>query len=246
MKETSDYRNSHTAPEKGKQYDNRFRNYEWRKYLWKHEQFALDSILNNYYAARSISYLDFACGTGRIIEFMSKRIDDCTGVDISESMLNECRSKLLNHKIIQADITRYDVLGDRKFNLITAFRFFPNAQDSLRRKAIKTLSMHLDRDGLLVFNNHRNTSSALFTLGRMIKNDLKTMSNGEVDDLVESAGLEIIDYFSIGVLPGYDNKPMIVPESIHRLADCFVKLLKLGRVFCQDIIFVCRKSGEIK
>ncbi len=241
MKTAIDYRYSHTCINKGHQYDNHFTCFKWRKHLWECEQHALDDVLKKHLPSRPIRYLDFACGTGRILQFMKARVDSCTGVDISESMLKVCREKLPGEEIIQADITRNDVLNERIFDLITAFRFFPNAQNSLRVEAIDVLTKHLAPDGLLVFNNHRNTSSTLFTLGRMIKSDIPSMSNTEVNHLVAVAGLEIIDVYPIGALPGYDNHPMILPSFIHKSVDCIANTCKAGKVLCQDIIFVCRK-----
>jgi predicted TPR repeat methyltransferase len=165
------------------------------------------------------------------------------GVDLSESMLNECRKKLPKAELIQADITRDDVLGDIKFDLITAFRFFPNAQASLRSEAIKSLTRHLKSDGLLVFNNHRNKSSTLFSLAKIIKKNVPTMSNIDVEQLVASAGLKILKVFPVGALPGYDNHPVILPLSIHKIADEFTNLLGAGRIFCQNIIYICQKNN---
>ncbi|MBN1391371.1 MAG: class I SAM-dependent methyltransferase [Sedimentisphaerales bacterium] len=238
-----DYRDSHTHVNKGCQYDRRFIEFKWRKYLWEREQLALDKILQKYFGNRSIRYLDFACGTGRILQFMKKRVDSCTGIDVSESMLKECLRKLPDIEIIHADITRDDVLGGRVFDLITAFRFFPNAQDSLRSEAIEVLSKHLSPGGILVFNNHRNTSSFLYTLARMLKNDIRTMSNSEIDNLAASVNLEIVETFSIGVLPGYDNHPMIAPSFVHKCADSFANACGLGKTLCQDIIYVCRENS---
>ena len=242
MKRKNDYRDSHTAKEKGNQYDARFRRFKWRKYLWEREQLALKQILRTYYGKRPINYLDFACGTGRILRFLKKYVNNSTGVDVSESMLNVCRRKLPEDEIIQADITRNDVLGEKTFNLITAFRFFPNAQDTLRMEVIQALARYLTPNGLLVFNNHRNKSSTLFTLGRMLKSDIPTMSNADIDRLVASVGLEIVEVFSMGVLPGYDNHPMFLPSFIHKSADWVADACGVGRTLCQNIIYVCRKA----
>lgn len=242
MRKGADYRDSHTDPRKGWQYDGRFRAFKWRKYLWEREQSALRQILQIHFGGKSINYLDFACGTGRILQFMTRHVDSSTGVDVSESMLNECRKKLPDTEIIQADITRNDPLGDRRFDLITAFRFFPNAQQSLRSEVIQALAGHLSPDGVLVFNNHRNKSSTLFTLARILKSDIPIMSSAEAKRLVASAGLKIIQYFNMGVLPGYDNHPVILPFALHRAADRLANLLGVGKILCQDIIYVCRRT----
>jgi cyclopropane fatty-acyl-phospholipid synthase-like methyltransferase len=78
------YRDSHTTPTKGADYDENYRTRPWRRFLWPREQKALDRILAKYFAGREIDLLDFACGTGRITSFLENRVNTSTGVDVSE------------------------------------------------------------------------------------------------------------------------------------------------------------------
>ena len=71
-------------------------------------------------------------------------------------MLEEAQRKLKRTEIIQADITKEDIFAGREFNLITAFRFFLNAEENLRKDALNTITSLLSEDGYFVFNNHRN------------------------------------------------------------------------------------------
>jgi predicted TPR repeat methyltransferase len=210
-----DYRFSHMATDKGPSYDDGFRTMRWRRYVWQREQHVLDCILQKYFSNKAIKHLDFACGTGRILQFMKERVGSCTGVDVSESMLNECRQKLPDTEILQADITKDDVLGKRTFDLITAFRFSPNAQPTLRTKAMECLSKHLSPDGLLVFNNHQNHTSIRYQIARLRGKRWRTMSNREVKDLVCSAGLAVAEVFVIGVLPVVDSYMLVNFRTFH-------------------------------
>jgi len=236
-----DYRQSHTGRTKGQQYDRRFQSFAWRKYLWEQERAVLLDILGKYFTEAPLHYLDFACGTGRIIEFMHDKVAHATGVDISGSMLKECVPKVPSAEIIHGDITRENVLGDRKFDIITAFRFFPNAQRELREEAMRALRTHLCENGLVVLNNHRNASSILFRSIALLRAGVPTMHDREVIALVGKIGLSIDRVYSIGLLPGYDNNPMILPRFVHAAADRCANALRCGRHLCQDNIYVCRK-----
>lgn len=245
MLEPDDYRQSHAAPRKGEQYDRHFREFPWRRHLWKHERQILLQIVHEKLPNRPIRHLDFACGTGRILGFLHDHVAESTGVDISESMLRRCREKTPAAEILHADLTRNDVLAKRKFDLITAFRFFPNAQPELRREVAEALAWHLDKDGVLVFNNHRNATGALFRWVRRLRPDTPAMSNAEVDELLREAGFQIERVYSLGALCGYDRHPMILPAPVHDTVDWLANRLRLGRHLCQDNIFVCRKCSSL-
>ena len=153
------YRDSHKYAGKGAEYEQYYQTQTWERFLWSREQQVILKIIDKYFADRDINLLDFACGTGRITSFLENRVKTSTGVDVSGSMLTIAEEKLKRTEIIEADITADNVLKPRNFNLITAFRFFLNAEPHLRSQAIKALSKLLADDGYFVFNNHHNLGS---------------------------------------------------------------------------------------
>lgn len=238
----SDYRVSHLSEDKGAVYDQRFETFGWRRYLWEKEQAVLREIVKDFFGPQEIHYLDFACGTGRILGAMKDQVHRCLGIDVSAGMLDQCRQKFPDACLIQADITRDDVLVGQQFNLITAFRFFPNAQPQLRREALDALAWHLAPDGVFVFNNHRNHSCPLFRLARLLGRRLHTMHAREINDLLEYVGFEIVRTYAFGSLPAYDTHPMWIPAAVHEVADRQVNRLGWGTALCQNTIYVCRKK----
>ena len=62
--------------------------------MWKYEQALIDDLLSSHLANRDVSLLDFACGSGRITQFLETRVSRCTGIDVSKSMLDRARAKL--------------------------------------------------------------------------------------------------------------------------------------------------------
>jgi len=245
MNNTS-YADSHKENGKGASYDAHYADkYSWDGFLWSREQAALLKIFDTYYRGRKIELLDFACGTGRITAFLEDHTAISTGIDVSDTMLNEARKKLRRTEIIQADITQNDILGDRKFNLITAFRFFLNAEPALRKNVIKALAHHLSEDGYLVFNNHHCLNSPWIKLyyWRHLKKSpdsvFNVMTIAQMKELVENVGLEIVRIYPIGY---FHPPPRIkIPNFINNTIDDIASRINVLKSFSENPIAVCRR-----
>lgn len=242
MRKVKSYRDSHTEEGKGVIYDEHYRTMTWRKILWNQEQRVLSSFLDTYFKNRSINLLDFACGTGRITSFLENRVETSTAVDVSKTMLDEAKKKLKRTKIIQADLTKNNVLEGRKFNLITAFRFFLNAEPELRIEALHILASLLSKDGYIVFNNHKNRTSPLiwpkyFYHNKIRKSKSRSMSHFEIKKLAREAGIEIIRIYPVGLLSLPRIKP---PEILSRNIDNVAMKFRFSGIFSESPVVVCR------
>lgn len=242
--EKKDYRESHL--EKGESYHNEFYNNPYRSAIWELEQETLDKFINKYFGNNLIpEYLDFACGTGRVLQHFESKTINATGIDVSEKMLNVARKNCSKAKLIVADITREDTLLNEKFDLITAFRFFPNAQESLRKEVAKKLSVLIKNDGYLVFNNHINSKSLMYRFLRFVRyiKPNKGMSEDEIMDFLKGTGIKITNKFHIGFLPVSEKKPMFSKKYLKAIEKSFMKIpLNLISNLSQDIIYVCQKD----
>ena len=243
------YRESHKYEGKGAEYEAYYQNKAWQRFLWSREKEIILRILEKYFADRDIHLLDFACGTGRITELLENRVKTSTGVDVSGSMLAIAREKLKRTEIIETDITAENVLQPRKFNLITAFRFFLNAEPELRSAAIKAIAELLDEDGYLVFNNHQNSGSPWIKLryARYRKKNpegtFNIMSNEQMKKLVEGAGLEIVEIYPAG----FFNPPKIpVSYRLNRAIDWAAGKFNFLNRFSESPIAVCRRKKNHK
>ncbi len=238
------YRDSHKHTGKGAEYEVHYQTQVWDSFLWSREREIIPEIMDKYLSDRDIHLLDFACGTGRITSLLERRVATSTGVDVSESMLTIAKEKLKRTEIIRADITRENILRPKKFNLITAFRFFLNAEPELRLAAIKALVELLAEDGILVFNNHHNTGSPwikLLSIYRRCKNPQSTfnvMSINQMKQLVEQAGLEIVEIYPVG----FFHPPKIpVSNRLNLAIDNAAGKLKCLNGFSESPIAVCRR-----
>lgn len=235
------YRQSHK--EKGDDYHRIFTDDPKLRLLWQIEKRMLVRIVRRFLSSQRIDYLDFACGTGRIIAHMERYVDSALGVDVSAPMLAVARKEVVEAQLVQGDITRSEILKGDKFDLITAFRFFPNAEDELRSDVINALSDRLAPNGILVFNNHKNQSALLYRVMNVLRGESRQdrrMFHWEVERLVAQAGLIIRKMYHISILPEtgrYPLRPRWLAYWIERTASC----LPL-RDWSLDVIYVCSKD----
>lgn len=246
----SSYRDSHAA--KGADYHDTFSSLPHRAMLWKLEQRLLSRLVTAMFPNRRAHYLDFACGTGRILAHVSPMVRSATGVDVSTSMLEIARSALPGADLIEADVTREDRLDGREFDLITAFRFFPNAEPSLRREVAQVLARHLAPAGALIFNNHKNSSSLARLLASAFRRipraestsgEARTMSRAEVRELVEGAGLRIEREIPLAVLPCTDRH-MLRPTALLQALESVLSHVPFTAGIAQDLVYVCRHGSK--
>src|SRR5688500_16110062 len=162
--EFDDYRSSHQH--KGDVYDGVISSSPFERYMDDWEKRHLLRIIPQLFPTGKPRCLDFACGTGRVTSRVEPMASESYGVDVSESMLNSARAKCRSTTFVCADLTKEDVdLGT--FDVVTAFRFFGNAQDELRASALHAIHRRLRPGGYLVMNNHRNPNSFLAVWRRL-------------------------------------------------------------------------------
>jgi len=236
------YKDSHKYAEKGAEYQAFYETQPWERFLWSREQKVILHILEKYFKGRDVHLLDFACGTGRITGLLEDRVKTSTGVDVSGSMLAIARRKLKRTEIIKADITAEDILKGRKFNLITAFRFFVNAEPALRCSAMQALAGLLSEDGYFVFNNHQSYGSPWIKLRYLRHRQVNpqgifnVMTIAEMKKLVASVGLQIVELYPVGFFhPPKIAIPSAVRAAVENLCGAFKSLAR----FSESPVAVC-------
>lgn len=237
------YRDSHAG--KGADYQRRFASCSFRRITWQWEQRLLPAIVDTLVPGRR-RYLDFACGTGRILALLEQHFDEALGVDVSETMLAEARATCRS-PVLQADLTaashESNELG--AFDLITAFRFFPNAEPALRLAAMRALAALLAPGGKLVFNNHQNDGSLTGHLRRLKHRlgggpTMPWMREADVLALVQAAGLRIAQRHHFGVVPGTEHRTLLPAALQYGVERLLARLPVLGRLAtCQ--VYVCER-----
>jgi SAM-dependent methyltransferase len=208
----SGYRVTHFGEDKAREYDADLWDLGAAKGLtWAMEQRLLGRILDAFPARTA---LDFACGTGRVLGFLTHRGLDVTGVDISPDMLAVAHTHWPGAHLVAGDVTVTPDLLTGEFDLATAFRFFLNAEPDLRADAVRWLHGVVRPGGRLVANFHLNPYSArgLYTRARQGRAQ-RTMSVAQAKALLAAGGFRPLSVHGYDVLPfRRDGNPLALPR----------------------------------
>jgi SAM-dependent methyltransferase len=200
------YRDSHLGRRKAVDYDQGFWSLNSAKGLdWALEQHLLDVVFARHLSPPPTRAVDFACGTGRILAYLETRVDDTTGVDVSPDMLAIARERCRRSRLLQRDVTVARPEGfDGTIQLVTAFRFFLNAEPTLRRDALAWIRSALTADGHLVANFHLNPRSLRGTYLRIRWRGRRLnpmLSPADVERLLTDAGFDVVARYGYQFLP---------------------------------------------
>jgi len=236
------YRDSHIG--KGAEYHVTFIENASRYVMWELEKGILDKILSSCTRLDDKKYLDFACGTGRIVGYVGRRFSCAIGMDISASMLEVAMKQSPFATFVQGDITCDDLLDQERFDVITAFRFFPNAEPALRANVMERLARRLKPGGRLIINNHKNEGSLLLRVARIFgKGDPNNMTSLEMEELISSCHLTIESRYPIGILNWTDTLTVRPRSLAVRLERALTRVTTLNSL-AQNVVFVCVKPAE--
>jgi SAM-dependent methyltransferase len=191
-----------------------------------------------------LKYLDFACGTGRIISEVEDLATESVGLDIAPLML--ARAALRTRSPLRCgDILAQPSIVDRDYDAITAFRIVLGAEPEIRVALLQDLAQRLRDDGSrLIFNVHFSHRSvlALTSRYRQLRGwpRMLTLSPAETGRLIAASGLEIESVYGFGVLPRrLYRSPLARASAIFdRLASRIATMTWLS----QDLVYVCRRA----
>ncbi len=242
---TTDYSSSHTAPGKGLAYDQEFNESRFLRYLWARERRLLRKLVQKEVVGRApepTSYLDFACGTGRILVALEDLPSVAVGVDISDEMLSQARSRVNRSSLVLGDVLSNPQLVPDRYDIATSFRFFPNADPPLRRLAAEFLGRTIRPGGLLIVNNHQNAASLLCGLARVTGKRWPWTEayNREIIDLLLAVGFRLEGSRGFGQLPGTARRSYL-PIPAHRFADSLAYRLGLTNR-AQNVVMWFRRT----
>jgi len=240
-----DYRESHLN--KGVTYDENLGQGGMDTYMAVREKEILTFLISKLFTSGIPRYLDFACGTGRIVHTVEQMAEDSYGVDISAQMLQQAREKCKRTEFLHCDITR-EGLQIPPMNLVSAFRFFGNAQNELRLEVIRAIHAILDDDGYFILNNHQNAYSVRrmlhYCLGKRGRKSTSGLSYGELKRLLTSNGFIIRRAYGIGFWMIRDKfcEKHVLQSRIAQILEPFSTTSYLAR-FCPDYIVVAQKKA---
>jgi SAM-dependent methyltransferase len=125
----------------------------------------LRAFVGHQWPGVAFQHLDFACGTGRIVQALVDLADSSAGFDTSPGMLAVAEKEIpgASWHVVAPDAAGWDIPATSGPRLVTAFRFLLNADPDLQHKAFEFAAAALPRadSGLLIINNHGHNRSAL-------------------------------------------------------------------------------------
>ncbi|MHA1749773.1 MAG: class I SAM-dependent DNA methyltransferase [Promethearchaeota archaeon] len=110
--------------------------------------------------------LDIACGTGRHLKYLKKDFN-CTGVDISDQMLDVARKNFTNIRFIQADMIELDLKEefDAIICLFSSIGYVKTYENL--KKTINNFANHLKPGGVVIIEPWLTKSNAIDGLASM-------------------------------------------------------------------------------
>lgn len=190
---------------------------------------------------------DFACGTGRVLEFLARHYPAPVGIDISPDMLALARCRVPDATFVLGDVTADPVLAPGPFDLITAFRFFLNAEPSLQEATLAWMRAVLRPGGIVIANFHLNPSSLR---GAYLRLRMRAAGAPPMTSVAEAVSLFAAHGFTVDAIAGYgflpyrrDGRKLLAPSARRavelRLAGCR-PLLPVAGSF---LVVAARESG---
>jgi SAM-dependent methyltransferase len=213
--------------------------------LWKEIEIPL---LHQIYASLkddgATQHLDFASGTGRISSIAEDYFTN-TAIDVSEEMLAYARKNLSQSEIVCADIQ--EIAHQRKFDAVSAFRFFLNAEHELKNHVLSNIHTLLNENGTLVFNIHVRDTSPLGYFYRA-KSLLGFRSAGNVSSLeqnkrlLESNNFIVKRVINYGYIPRFGRLSNVVPSVAIRWIEPFLGNFNFMDKFSQCFVIIAVKN----
>lgn len=231
------YSRSHCG--KGSSYSESFKRRWHRRHQWDLEQRIIQETIGRLENAESNRILDFAGGTGRIANRAVEEGHPTVVFDISPSML-AVAANTSNIMLVRGDCRRGVCFRANSFGLVTAFRFFPKAEPSLRRNAMAFIRETLAPGGFFLMNNHCNSPSLIRRMAVLIGGDPGVgYRHKELCQLMEDHGFRLEGEWPIAVFPVTDNRG----RSWKRVAGCIDQIALHHhwlRPLAQNVVYLWR------
>ena len=239
----SSYRTSHMGAGRGERYDAAHSD-KVDAHIW--DAFIKDLVSSHIEISAAdggTRYLDFACGTGRVLKVGAQHYDDCTGIDISADMLHVARQRVPGANIICGDVTTDDLALGEMYDCVTLFRFLLNAERALSADVLRWLADHMPQGALLIGNNHMNSASirGIVTIlsNRFLSTNHNHLSRRSTTDMLQASGFRILQWSGYRVLPTIKGKP-IFGKNGQLVLERVARALQLGRVGSEQVFLAER------
>jgi len=240
----SDYRSSHLAPDCPQRFDGHYTHGRGQLYWNAFERPYLEELFARLGRDHPGRYLDFACGTGRILALGAPHFSETVGIDVSAVMIEEARARVPRARVINADVMR-DPPNVGTFDVISLFRFILSAEPELREGVLRWLRSVIAPTGVLVVNNHLNGRSVTGLAHRLEHRWNRQSGRSPIDDEIEAlfgrCGFAVQERFGFGIIPPWRDRRLMPSAALLKVERLLGRSSTLQR-YAKDRIFVCEPS----
>jgi len=237
----NDYRVSHLGPDCAAKFDGHYTRGRGQLYWQNFEKPYLEKLFTRLGQEYPGRYLDFACGTGRILQLGFPHFVESVGIDVSDVMLAEARRRVPGARFIQADVM-VNPPTTSTFNVISLFRFILSAEHHLREGVLRWLRSVIAPDGVLVLNNHLNRWSPLGIIHRVdnIRHGRPGAppSDRDIERLLRECRFKVFERYGFGVIPPWRDRRPFLSTSLLYLEQLLGKSKTLQN-YAKDRIYLC-------
>ena len=127
----------------------------YNEYGWDYFSITMGNAILKYFEINNKiikKHLDLGCGVGTLCDFLYNKGIKTTGIDISNDMIELCKTKNSNINFFVSDITKYS--SEEKYDLITLTCDVVNhiLKESELKLLLKNAYTMLNEDGYIIFD----------------------------------------------------------------------------------------------
>jgi SAM-dependent methyltransferase len=242
------YRDSHVAPGYGACYEASLTGGYYGELWLRHEMPLLRTLCAALReGSADLSVLDFACGTGRIAAVLAQHFERVQRVDVSAEMLSVAANVVpKNVETIRGDITTDSGLCKGPYDIVTAFRFFMNADDELREAAMRAIAVRQRVGSFLIMNVQCNGRSPLGWFhrikARLGRETQRTMTLSEARRALEASSYVVVSVHRYGLFPRLGGRDWPGQSFFIRAAEVLLRVVPLVGAVAQCFMVVAIKA----
>jgi len=190
------------------------------------------------------SYLDIACGFGRITKIIEGKFKNAYGADTSRKMMSIAKKNCRKVVFKVGDAEKLPFKKD-SFDFETCFRFIMNFKKPVRQRMLRDFSRVLKPKGTLVLNIHRNKHGfrGIYSTLRnlFLGTDEPYLSYFEAKEQLRKAGFRISRVYGIKLIPYWRGKIFFPEKLLLPLEKVFARV-PLLKYFADGLIIIARKE----
>jgi predicted TPR repeat methyltransferase len=207
------------------------------------QQVYLRRLVRREFAGEMPVQHDFACGTGRAIRTLQGFVRAAHGYDTSAAMMRkaaEVGSRARWHQVPMTGPVPEPVDAGTPA-IVTMFRLLLNVDDAVRDRALAFAAKVLRKreDGLLVVENHGNTTSLRHLRARRHSGErwFAELSHEQVAEVLDRHGFEVIERRGFSMLT-----QSLHSNPVARAADVAVRALPGTAGFAVNVLYTARRN----